>query len=240
MSDRVSSKLELRRDGLLREEPDDLALGRLDLFGHDDEGVALRRVPGPGRPLDLVVVGDGERPQADLPGGGQDRLHGAGAVLGEVGVDVQVGVDPVGPRWARRPPGAGACGSDSSPMPRTCREWPATGVLAGQPLPAAGGGEGLLVDAPPAGRPPPPWSAARRPERLGGRRRRTGGRQRRCRPSAAVMAAPQRARLGGREDGRPRPSASAVAAAPVAPGSRAPAAGRGPPRGSRTPWPRPP
>ena len=58
----------------LQEEPDDLALGRLDLLGHDHEGIALGELPGQKGSLDLVVVGDGQGAQADLPGGGQDRL----------------------------------------------------------------------------------------------------------------------------------------------------------------------
>ena len=97
----------------------------------------------------------------------------------------------------------------SSPMPRTCREWPATGVLAADALAAAGGGEGLPVDAPPAGRPPRPSCATRarprgaargrargaalgrrRPARRDGRARASRTRSARRRRPAAPAAAP--------------------------------------------------
>ena len=85
-------------DLLLDEQPDHLALlGGLDLLG-DDHLHGGRRVRG-GLPAgleragDLVVVGHRDRAQALLARGGQQHLHGCGAIAGVVGVHVQVDVD---------------------------------------------------------------------------------------------------------------------------------------------------
>ena len=71
------------------------------------KGSPFGKLSGQKRAFDLVVVGDRYGAQPDLARGGEDRLDRAGAVLGEVGVDVKIGVDPVGPRgpapaWRRR------------------------------------------------------------------------------------------------------------------------------------------
>ena len=82
-------------------------------------------------PFDLVVVGDRDGAQPDLPGRPDDRLHGVLGVLGEVRVHVQVGVDPVRPGGAQQRPRAPSRRGDSSPMPRTWREsqWPPESCL---------------------------------------------------------------------------------------------------------------
>jgi hypothetical protein len=80
------------RDALLEEQADDLALGGLDLFADDHpHAVAL----GQGERLeaagDLVVVGHGDDVEPYLGGPLEDLLDGHGAVLGVVGVHVEVG-----------------------------------------------------------------------------------------------------------------------------------------------------
>ena len=152
---------QLGRYPLLQEQPDDLALPGLDLLRHDDERIALGQFAGPQGALDLVVVGDGDGAQADLPGGADDGLHGVLGVLGEGGVHVQVGVDPVRPGRAGARPPAPTCGA----TPPRCRahgetEWPPASCLPpGRRLRR----RWCPGRAPPAVRRPPPWSRATPP-----------------------------------------------------------------------------
>ena len=83
------------RDLLLDEEADHLALvGGLDLLGDDHLdavlGGLLAGVQGAG---DLVVVGHRDRAEADVARGRQQDVHGGRAVVGVVGVHVQVDLD---------------------------------------------------------------------------------------------------------------------------------------------------
>ena len=83
------------RDLLLDEEADDLALvGGLDLLADDHLDAVLgglrARVERAG---DLVVVGDRDRAEADVAGGREQHVDRRRAVVGVVGVHVQVDLD---------------------------------------------------------------------------------------------------------------------------------------------------
>ena len=79
-----------RRDGLLQEEPGQLAVRGLDLLGDDDleGGDAL---DGQG-PLDVVVLGDGEAVDAQLQAAAHAPLGRGDAVPRVVGMDMEVGL----------------------------------------------------------------------------------------------------------------------------------------------------
>ena len=91
------------RDLLVDEEADDLALvGGLDLLADDHldavlGGLGARVV----RAGDLVVVGDRDRAQADVAGGGEQHVDRRRAVVGVVGVHVQVDLDQLALRDPR-------------------------------------------------------------------------------------------------------------------------------------------
>ena len=81
------------RDLLVDEQADDLALvGRLDLLA-DDHLDPVGLGPRLERAGDLVVIGDGDRAQAPRPCLGEQHLDRGRAVVGVVGVHVQVDVD---------------------------------------------------------------------------------------------------------------------------------------------------
>ena len=73
MSDSVLSKVSPRYQ-FLQEQADDLAFGSLHLFGHDHQGVVPGQRLGPEGALDLIVIGDRDGPQTDVPGSGYHRL----------------------------------------------------------------------------------------------------------------------------------------------------------------------
>ena len=93
------------RDELLDEQPDHLALvGRLHLLGDDDLD-PVGPLAGLQRARDLVVVGDCDRAQPALLRGFEQPLDRRSAIVGVVGVHVEVDVDYVA---GRQPPADGA------------------------------------------------------------------------------------------------------------------------------------
>ena len=109
------------RDLLLDEEADHLALRRgLDLLGDDHlDAVLLRLGARVERAGDLVVVGHRDRAEALLARGGEQHVDRRGAVVGVVGVHVQVDVDQLARRQPRAHLAVGrAAGAGGRPRPR--------------------------------------------------------------------------------------------------------------------------